>query len=241
MMAVEDRQAVIANNIANALTPGFKGQIAVQKGFYEVFYGELKSPSRFNMEKTPGGGVTLSETFTDFADGPLRTTGNPLDVALIGPGFIAVETPNGERFTRSGQLAVGSEGQLVTTHGYTVSSDGGGPIDVSGGPVEIDSEGNVRAGGVLAGRVRVVEFEDRHMLARAGYGLYYASEEALDRSGPAESTVVRSGFLEMSNVGLPTQVAQMMLALRAYAANQRVITAIDETANRLIDQVGAPG
>lgn len=241
MMAVEDRQAVIANNIANALTPGFKSQVAVETGFYEVFFGETRRISSFNSEKTPGGGIKVTETFTRFSDGPVRTTGNALDIALIGPGFIAVETPNGERFTRSGQLSVNTQGQLVTSHGYVVSGAGGGTIEVSGGQVAIDDKGNVRVNGTVAGQIRIVEFEDRHMLNHEGYSLYRASEQALDRSGPASNTVVASESLEMSNVQLPAEVARMMQALRAYAANQKVITAIDETMSRLIDQVGMPG
>ena len=79
------------------------------------------------------------------------------------------------------------------------------------------------------------------MLTREGYTLYSATQSAIDEAVQAETTVVSSGALETSNVQLPSEMADMMLALRAYAANQRVITAIDETMSRLIDQVGAPG
>lgn len=240
MMAVEDRQAIIANNIANVSTPGFKRQVGVQMGFYEQFFGKMRGASMFNMEKAPGGGVKVMETFTQFADGAVTHTGNPLDIALLGPAFLRVDTPEGERFTRNGHLSIGASGELVTTQGHQVLGDDGGVIDVSGGLVEIDQTGAVTVNGEVRGRLGLVEFEDRNMLTRSGYTLFSASQSALARSNPASNTVVSSGGIETSNVQLPNQMVQMMAALRAYAANQRVLSAIDETASRLIDQVGAP-
>ena len=240
MMAVEDRQAVIANNIANVTTPGFKRQVAVQQGFYEQFFGKMRSAAAFNMEKAPGGGVKVVQTFTQFVAGAVTQTGNPLDLALLGPGFLRVDTPEGERFTRNGRLSIGAAGELVTDQGHRVLGDDGGVIDVSGGLIEIDETGTVSVNGEVRGQLGLVEFEDRHLLTRAGYTLYAASQAALARSNPATNTTVSSGGIEMSNVQLPSEMVQMMAALRAYAANQRVLSAIDETTSRLIDQVGAP-
>ncbi len=87
MMAVEDRQAVIANNIANVTTPGFKRQVAVQKGFYQAFFSESRSALRLNLETAPGGGLKITETFSAFANGVVTSTGSALDIALIGPGL----------------------------------------------------------------------------------------------------------------------------------------------------------
>ena len=240
MMAVEDRQAVIANNIANAMTPGFKRQIVVQTGFYQLFFDKGQSKVAFDLDSAPGGGLKITETFSDYGNGIVSTTGNPLDIALIGPAFMAVDTPQGELFTRNGKLSVGQQGQLVTNEGFDILSVDGNQIDVSRGRVVIDGEGNVNSAGEFVGRIRLIEFQDPHVLNRAGFTLYSASPEAIDQASPPDNTVVAAGAVEMSNVQLPTEVTQMMLALRAYAANQRVITAIDETASRLIDQVGAP-
>ena len=153
---------------------------------------------------------------------------------------MAVETPQGELFTRNGKLSVGQDGQLVTNEGFDVLSVDGNRIDVSGGRVVIDGEGNVNSAGEFVGRIRLLEFQDPHMLTREGFTLYSASPEAIDQASPPENTVVAAGAVELSNVQLPAEISQMMLALRAYAANQQVINAIDETASRLIDQVGAP-
>ncbi|MDK1021372.1 MAG: flagellar hook-basal body protein, partial [Candidatus Hydrogenedentes bacterium] len=238
MMAVEDRQAVIANNIANATTTGFKRQLAVQKGYYQAFFGEARSTMRLDLEIAPGGGLKTIETFSDFGNGIVRFTGNPLDVALIGPGFIRVETPDGVQFTRSGRLSVSVTGELVTAHGYNVLDTEDLPIDVSGGLVDIDSLGIVTVNDELRGQISIVEFEDPHALGRTGYTLYRASQAVMDAAIPAESTTVAVASLEGSNVQLPAEMANMMMALRAYAANQRVISAIDETLSRLINQVG---
>jgi flagellar basal-body rod protein FlgF len=241
MMAVEDRQAVIANNIANALTPGFKRQMAVQVGFYELFAGERAHPQRFDHDDAPGGGLKMSETFSDYSNGIARHTGNALDIALVGPGFITLATPNGNMLTRNGRLSVGKEGQLATGDGDTVLSVDGDSIEVAGGGlIEIDENGQVKVDGELRGQIGILEFENLGMLTRSGNSLYEASASMMNTARPAELTRVLSESLEMSNVQLPTEVAHMMLALRAYAANQRVISSIDETVSRLIDQVGAP-
>ncbi len=240
MMALEDRQAVIANNIANATTTGFKRQLAVQKGYYQAFFGKARSTMRLDLEIAPGGGLKTIETFSDFENGIVRSTGNPLDVALIGPGFIRVETPDGVQFTRSGRLSVGETGQLVTAHGYNVLDADDLPIDVSGGLVDIDRMGIVTVNDELRGQIGIVEFEDPHALGRVGYTLYRASQDVMDAAVPAENTTVAVASLEGSNVQLPAEMVNMMMALRAYAANQRVIAAIDETVSRLINQVGAP-
>ncbi len=240
MMAVEDRQAVIANNIANVTTTGFKRQLAVQKGYYQAFFGEARSTMRLDLEIAPGGGLKTIETFSNFGNGLITPTGNPLDLALMGPGFIRVETPDGVQFTRSGRLSVGESGNLVTVDGHKVLGTDDLPIDVSGGLVKIDSTGIVTVKEELRGQISIVEFEDPHALGRVGYSLYRASEAVMDAAVPAENTTIATASLEASNVQLPAEMVNMMMALRAYAANQKVIAAIDETVTRLINQVGTP-
>ncbi len=240
IMAIENQQALVANNIANAGTPGFRRQDAVNKGFYEVFLNKLVSPTRLNQEAGPGGGVKVLETFTDTRNGVVTTTGNPLNVALMGPGYIAVETAQGDRFTRNGTLSVDTEGYLVTESGYRVQDVGGGYIDVRGGQVEIDGDGMIRVDGEVTGQIRLVEFEDPHALTREGHDLYAALDETLAAAAPAAETQVIPESLEASNVQLPVEMIKMIVGLRAYSANQRVINSIDETVSKLIEQVGSP-
>jgi len=241
MIAVEDRQAVIANNIANATTPGFKRQFAVQRGYDQVYFPNGRRPQRFDLEVAPGGGVKTVETFSNFATGVVTNTGGAMDIALIGPGFLRVDTPNGERFTRMGHFSIGQDGNLVTTNGETVLSQSGNPIDVTGGDVEFNSAGDVLVNGVSRGRLGIVEFQDPHALEREGYTLFRASQQALDGQRPSESTSIAPQSIENSNVETPVEMVSMLSALRAYTANQQVIQAINETAGRFINQIGGVG
>ena len=237
LRTVEDRQAIAANNIANVGTPGFKRQVAVQQGFYEVFLGKLGTANRYGMERTPGGGLKLIESFSDVSTGNLQYTGNPLDVAINGPGYFAVETADGERYTRNGQFTLGEDGTLMTADGHMVLSEGGGPITIDG-PAEIDREGNVIVNGENIDRIGVVEFEDPHVLMREGHTLFVAPDDPAVQPVPLDNPNLTAKAIEGSNVALPKEMINLMGAVRAYEANQRVISAIDDSVRRLIEQVG---
>jgi len=238
MRAIEMRQAVAANNIANVDTPGFKRQETLVKGFYPVLLDRMQRPAWLDHRDGPGGGVAVEQTFSDLTSGFIRRTGDPLHIALAGPGYLAVETPEGERFTRCGKLGIDVTGDLVTPEGYKVQSMTGAPINVAGGRIEIDEDGRVLADGEAVGQLRLVEFEDPRRLVRQGHTLYAAPEDA-PRSEATDTRVVAES-LEASNVQLPFEMLQMIVGLRAYAANQKVINAFDETMRRLIEQVAAP-
>lgn len=240
LMAAEQRHEVIANNMANAATAGYKRQVPVQMGFDQIFSATAKRPYFFNADSSPGGGAKVVETFPDYTMGPLRTTGNHLNMALQGPGFFVVDTPDGARFTRSGDFTRSSDGYLVTPQGYRVQSLTGQPIAVDGAEVTIATDGTVTVDGRLAGRLRLVEFETPERLLRTGDSLYQATPEVERAMAEAAGTLVEQGQVEMSNVQLPNEMINMMLGLRAYEANQRVIRAADDTMSRLIEQVGMP-
>ncbi len=241
MMALEQRQDTVANNIANASTPGYKRQYAVDKGFYQLLYQRSRDPFWANRVTAPGGGLQLNETYTDFASGPITTTENPLDVALRGNGYLAVNTPEGERYTRDGAMRLDTTGQIVNSDGYPVLDEVGQPIVADGSKVEINADGTVIVDGQATSKLRITEFQNPGLLQRAGKNLLSASPEALQQSAPATETTLISGAIEQSNVQLPTEMISMILGVRHYEANQKVINTIDETMNRLIDQVGMPG
>jgi len=240
MIAAEQRQDIIANNLANASTPGYKRMQPVQLGFYEVFSQKLIHPFHFNKEAAPAGGVKSVESFTNLTMGPVRVTEDPLSLALRGPGYLVVDTADGERYTRAGQFTIDVEGDLTTPQGHKVASAAGGPINVDGGQVVISPEGVVTVDGLITGQIRLREFQNPTRLERDGDNLYRASEEVFEQSAEAADTYLEQGALELSNVQLPVEMGNMMLGLRAYEANQRVIQAIDATVSRLIDQVGSP-
>lgn len=238
MLAIEDRQAVHANNIANASTPGFKRQLAVQRGYYEGYSPLGDRPFRFDRLRAPGGGIKMIETFSNYGNGVVTNTGNAMDIALIGPGFLRIQNDVGERFTRTGRLAIGDGGQLITTEGHLVLDINDEPIDVSGGAISFDEAGNVLVNGEVRGTLGLYEFEDPHALQREGYTLFRADEGVFEAALPAENTRVAAQSIENSNVQLPVEMIGMLAALRAYAANQRVIQSVNETVGRMINQVG---
>ena len=240
MLAVEDQQAVIANNIANASTPGFKRQNTVNEGFYTLFLKSSESAAMLDMQKGPGGGVRSGGAYSDFSNGVIAVTGDPFNVGLMGPGFLTVGTDRGERYTRDGRFATDADGQLATLEGAKVLSDAGDPIDVSGGIVEFDPAGNVLVNGAVVGKLAVVEFDEPTRLQREGDGLYVAPDGMEPRTGEEGTTTVVPGALETANVQLPYEMTQMMVGMRAYGAYQRVINSADETMSRLIDQVAMP-
>lgn len=240
MLAVESKQSAISNNIANTSTPGYKRSEPVLSGFYTLFSEELRNPFRFDISPAPGGGVRVGETYPDLTPGVLIETSNPLSMALQGSGFFVVNTPDGERYTRSGAFTVNNQGQLATQEGYPVQGTGGTPIDVRGGNVEVGRDGSIRVDGVTAGQVRLVDFDSTRNFKREGSNLFSAPPEALPTAKPPTNTFVQGKTLENSNVNLPKEISSMMLGLRAYEANQKVIQAIDATMGRLIDQVGFP-
>ena len=240
MIALEAQHTILANNIANVSTPGFKSYEPVQLGFYTTFSDKLHRSSFFDAQSAPAGGVKTVENYPDLAVGAMQVTDNPLNAALLGPGYFAIETAAGERYTRCGTFAVDEQGYLVTQNGNKVASIGGGGIAVGDGKVNIASDGAVTSDGQAAGQIRVVEFESPARLTRVGDNLYAASDEVAKKMGAAADTTVVQNRLEMSNVSLPREMSRMMIGLRAYEANQKVIQGLDGSIGKLIDQVGMP-
>lgn len=239
MLALQKLQDVIANNIANVTTPGYKRQQGVQRGFSEVLLRHAHEPFWLNRIQAPGGGVQLTETHTDPSEGTLEHTGDPLNVALQGPGYIVVNTPLGPRLTRDGRFTVDAQGHLTTTSGYFVEKEGGGPITVSSRNVFISEDGIVFDNGQNVGKIRLVEVPNPGLLRREGDNLL-RDPGNLQQAVPAAKTSLLPGTLELSNVKIAREMIDMMLGARLYEANQRVIQASDDTAGQVINQLGNP-
>ncbi|MDX9972499.1 MAG: flagellar basal-body rod protein FlgF [FCB group bacterium] len=239
MIAIEDQQSIIANNIANASTPGFKRQNCVEEGFYSVFSEKMRSAASFGQSTSPGGGVRIVGSYADWREGTLATTDDPFSIALTGPGFLTVQTDNGDRYTRGGRLQIDPEGHLATADGKKVMGAGSAPITVTGNNFQVDEDGNVYSDGANVGRMQLMEFDDPRLLTRDGDGLY-ATGDSGPQAVEATETSVHGGMLELSNVQLPYEMAQMISGIRAYGAYQKVINTSDESIGRLIDQVAMP-
>jgi flagellar basal-body rod protein FlgF len=213
----ERRQEVASNNLANASTDGFKGE--------RVFATLL------------GGATTAALSSTDMTQGTFRETRNPLDLAMRGDGFLVVDTPNGERFTRGGSLRLDSQHRLVDPSGHPVLGEKG-PIVVPNGTVDIHADGTVRAGNAVVGRLRVERAGPGAKLAHEG-GTLFVPDAGRQRVADAQRDV-RQGYVEESNVNTVSSMVDMIAVQRAYASVQKAVTTIDAVRGMAVNEIGKP-
>jgi flagellar basal body rod protein FlgG len=198
--------------------------------------GPTAGPSYLRQIGELGLGVETSPEITDFTPGGLRQTGQPLDIAINGPGFFRVNTPNGERYTRDGRFLRDVQGNLVTVDGYFVLNDGGQPIRLDEGEVAVGPDGTIFINGLPSGAIGLAAFTDPEAELTRDLPNTFAA------SGAPTSTVrgtVQQGFLEMSNAN-PTQIMTQMVAVsRAYEAAQQMVQTQDELLGKAIASLGS--
>jgi flagellar basal-body rod protein FlgF len=197
-----DRQMdVLANNIANLNTTAFKGE--------EMVFAELLS----NVGGQSARYVQDAGTVRNWSQGPLTRTGNSLDVALQGTGFLEVQTAQGIRYTRDGRLKLDAQNQLVTLEGNSVLGDGQSPIAVPEGTtsITIGEDGSLTTPTGTAGKLTVVTFDKLQAVAAEANGLYSTDEPAT----PTTDTKVVQGMIEESNVQPILEMTRLMAASRA--------------------------
>lgn len=251
MLAREYETEVIANNLANVSTPGFKRDTAVTREFPEMllrrFDDELISTVAGDLDPAPavgrvGTGVQIDDVVTDHTQGPLRESSDPLDVALEGTAyyFLEVSTPRGPRYTRAGSLSVSPEGFLVLdTTGDLVMSETG-PVAGRRENIRILPDGTVEqnaayAGGLnrweapaVLGKLKLREFENLLGVEKEGETLYRATAAAGAARAPVAGVEVRSSWLEMSNANVVREMVDLISAQRAYEANAKVVQTYDQ-------------
>ena len=215
MLAEQVRQDQIANDLANASTPGYKADRTSQRPFGELL---LRNSATGQTVGAQGTAVTVDRVQTDFRPEPSKETGEPLDFAITGDGFFAVQADQGLRYTRNGQFSVSPQGLLVTAQGDPVLGRDGQPIAVGDGET-VDPR-----------RLQVAAVVN----ARKDGDSLVAGQAAGDATGQ-----VRSGALEGSGADPARSMVDMIASLRAFEAGQRVITTIDETLGRASSQVGS--
>jgi flagellar basal-body rod protein FlgG len=243
-LAYEKRLQLIANNLANANTVGYK----MDHGQFEFI-----DPANLPPSFTPNSPEMTSSqaqsfwfqfnSYTDFGHGGLKNTGNDFDLALIGDGFFCVQKPDGVHYTRKGDFTLNAEGVLVTGNGHPVMGDGG-EITVTGteNPQQfkkfaVDDEGNVSVDGNQIGSLRIVEFEEPNKLIKMGDTLFKPAENSPPPK-EAENFKVSQGFVELSNVDVVKMMTEMIEVLRGYESYQKVIRTADEASAKSINEVG---
>lgn len=220
------RLQMIAHNLANSETVGFKAErlVSRQQEFKDTLVGQLESSSDFakaDQARTPG--VVSVASMTDFSPGPVQFTGNALNVALANENtFFVVQTPQGEQLTRAGNFTLNQNGQLVTSDGLPVMGEGG-PITVGEGMPLITSAGVVESGGEARGRLRVVEVKDPQKLKREG-GVRFSG--ATDTTNVAADLI--PGSVEMANSAVVESMVGLIATQRSFEAYTKVAKTIDE-------------
>jgi flagellar basal-body rod protein FlgF len=215
-MVLERQMDVVANNVANVNTNGFKADNS-------LFQEYLKSGAHEDNFAKPDRTVSFvldNGTYKNLAQGPTEQTKNPLDVAIDGAGFLVVQTPGGERYTRDGGLNINSQGQLVTASGDTVLGSSG-PIvfQPTDHDINIAADGNITVVEGLnridsvRGKLRMVSFADAQRLLKEGGNLYSAGNATPQ---PDITSTVRQGFVEKSNVNSVLEMSRMIEVTRAY-------------------------
>lgn len=201
----------LASDIANAGTAGYKAErsatVAQER---DAFEGALMAAID----------VVAGTRRVDFRNGTVVTTGRDLDFAIEGRGFFVVDTPAGSRYTRNGHFLRLSDGTLGTNDGFAVDGESG-PIRLTSGPITVSEDGTVRAGAAVAGKLKIVDFDDYEQLSREGATRFRASDAAVPKDN--EETAIKSGALEQSNVSVVERIAQLTEVSRSFEALQRGI------------------
>ena len=231
MMAEQVRQDQVANDLANASTPGYKSDRSEQSSFEDALVSNSSTGQAIGSLSM---GSQITRIVTDMSQGALSQTGDPLDLGLNGDGFFAVSTASGVRYTRDGQLSVDGQGRLETTTGYTLLGRDGRPINVSAanGPDDINvaPDGTVKVKNATVGQIGLFSLTGA---VKQGDTLFTGTPGA----APA-GTTIEQGYLEGSGVNPATAMVEMIVSLRAYESTQRVMHAIDEDLGKAVNSVG---
>jgi flagellar basal-body rod protein FlgF len=228
--ALRRQMDTVANNLANMNTTGFKSE-------QMTFAQHIE-----NLAVEGGKGYFVSDraTFTNFNEGALQTTGNPLDVALQGDAYFVVRTATGDAYTRDGRLKIGPDGVLMTSQGLPVLSNIGDEIVVpdDAGQISITSDGTISIrNGEVIGRLRVVTLPIKEYVTRHGDGLFRTDLPVVD----SPTAKIVQGMLESSNVNPISELTAMINVQRSYESTSRAIENENDKTRRMIETLGRPG
>jgi len=221
MTAQIHKNDIVANNLANVSTNGFKREVA----FFDIL-----------SQNSEGPGVNVR---TNFEQGPLKQTSNPLDLAIRGRGFFVVETDKGDALTRDGHFTVSIDGYLVTSSNHPLAGLGGRidvPLDeFSEGDISINESGEIFVGERFIDQIKIAQIEDSSILSKIGENLFKAPRSYALSEAP-ESTVLQ-GQLEGSNVNPVVEMVHLIELQRQFESSQRAMSAIDNVLGKAASDI----
>lgn len=229
-LAMMNQLDVLANNLANVNTPGYKKDTIR----FESVLAATASQGDSGAVDTPA--LVMQEYSVDFSSGVMKLTDNTFDLALDGEGFFVVNTPDGQAYTRQGNFRIDANGKLVTVDGYEVLG-GGAPILIDGGTVSFDSEGKIFVEGLETGTIDVVDFPKPYDLRKIGSALFMPNSDAA-RPSPARETLVMQGHLEGSNVNVLEEMVRMIETTRSSESCQKMIQNYDQMTAKAVNDLG---
>ncbi|MEW6534110.1 MAG: flagellar basal-body rod protein FlgF [Candidatus Auribacterota bacterium] len=244
LIAQAQLHELIANNIAKASVTGHKRQNAVCREYTKDFDQYMQA---YPHLKDQVGGVKTTDPYTIFEQGRLKHTGNPLDIAIEGEGFFALNVDGQELYTRNGRFTFNKEGYLVTPEGYFVLGENGklrvfenedaNPAIVRG--VTIDASGDVSVlkdgKSERIGKLKIVDVEDPSQMQPLGYSLFKPKD---GQTLVGEDFVLSQGYLEESNVNILDEMVSMITNMRLYETNQKILKNHSEVLARSVNEIG---
>lgn len=231
MSATAKWQDLIAENLSAASVPGARKQ---EMSFSDVQAGVAAGTGR------AGAFIPSGNAVTNFQPGELRSTGNPTDFALEGPGFFSVQMPGGKTaYTRDGEFTLNAQKQLVTKEGFPVLASGS-PVQFNAnnaGPITISASGDISQGEQVVGKLTTFEFKKPEKLTKTGSGFFEANDSAAQPT-PSTKTKVRQGFIESANTSPTTEMASLITAMRLFESNQKVLQMQSDRMSKVISDLG---
>lgn len=233
LLAESARQDVIANNLANATTTGFKRSESTASPFGSMLLHNMGMPFQPQVGELEMGAQVKGITMID-SQGPLRFTGNKLDMALVGSGNFTIDAPNGRRYTRDGSFGLDLNGTLVTKDGYPVLGANGQKITLSAGEVKVGIDGTITQEGTVKGKLLLTAL-DPTSITQEGEGLLAGTPKG------AATAQLRQNSLESSTVNVVSEMVDLIRVMRSFEANQKSVQAHDEALQASLTKVGGTG
>lgn len=250
MLAMQQQQDVISNNLANVGTAGYRKEVMDVEAFSSVIERQMKKVGNVELPQLPGKsqngflqvsgglesrGMLYTSSRTSYSQGSLKMTGNKFDMALDdnGKGFFTVRGKDGIQFTRNGSFRLSTDGHLVTADGSRVLGQKG-PIRIEGSDFSVTNEGVVKVGDKEIDRFLITEFTDPSEVRKFGESNFVA-EQGFKVSNNFQ---LKQGYLEMANVNAVKEMVDMMKTMRAFEANQKVLQTEDQAIKKSVNEVG---
>jgi flagellar basal body rod protein FlgG len=235
LQARMDSLDLLANNLSNTSSSGYKAD----REFYSTY---LSAAASTGDDPAVGDAPVVERRWTDFSQGPLVSTGSSTDLALTGPGFFAVNSPNGTLYTRNGSFQISPQGTLVTAEGYSVRTIGGQTVQVQqDAPLEVNADGQLGQNGNALGQLELVDFKDPNRLIKAA-GTYFKSPDPKTIApSPATNVQVAQSRLEASNAQPAESASRLVLLMRNFEMLQRAVKIGTDMNKQAIEEVARVG